>query len=39
MPGVTIGKGVVIGAGSLETSDLDDNAIYFGRSARLFKKL
>ena len=39
MPGVTIGKGVVIGAGSLVTSDLDDNAIYFGRPARLYKKL
>lgn len=39
MSGVTIGKGVVIGAGSLVTSDLDDNAIYFGRPARLYKKL
>ena len=39
MPGVTIGKGVVIGTGSLVTTDLEDNAIYFGRPARLYKKL
>lgn len=39
MPGVTIGKGVIVGAGSLVTSDLEDNAIYFGRPARLYKKL
>lgn len=39
MPGVTIGKGVVVGTGSLVTTDLEDNAIYFGRPARLYKKL
>lgn len=39
MPGVTIGKGVIVGAGSLVTSDLEENAIYFGRPARLYKKL
>lgn len=39
MPGVTIGKGVIVGTGSLVTSNLDDNAIYFGRPARLYKKL
>ena len=39
MPGVTIGKGVVVGTGSLVTIDLEDNAIYFGRLARLYKKL
>lgn len=39
MPGVTIGKGVIVGAGSLVICNLDDNAIYFGRPARLYKKL
>ena len=39
MPGVTIGKGVVVGTGSLVTTNLEDNAIYFGRPARLYKKL
>lgn len=39
MPGVTIGKGVIVGTGSLVTSDLEGNAIYFGRPARLYKKL
>lgn len=39
MPGVTIGKGVVVGTGSLVTTDLEDNAIYFGRPAHLYKKL
>lgn len=39
MPGVTIGKGVIVGTGSLVTSNLEDNAIYLGRPARLYKKL
>lgn len=39
MPRVTIGKGVVIWTGSLVTTDLEDNAIYFGRPACLYKKL
>ena len=39
MPGVTVGKGVVVGAGSLVTNDLEDNSIYFGSPARLYKKL
>lgn len=39
MPRVTIGKAVVVGTGSLVTTDLEDNAIYFGRPARLYKKL
>ena len=39
MLGVTIGKGVIVGTESLVTSDLDDNAIYFDRPARLYKKL
>ena len=39
MPGVMIGKSVIVGTESLVTSNLDDNAIYFGRPARLYKKL
>lgn len=39
MPGVTIGNGVVVGAGSLVTKDLEDNAIYLGRPASLYRKL
>ena len=39
MLGVTIGKGAVIGTGSLVTTHFEDNAIYFGRPARLYKKL
>lgn len=33
------GKGVVVGAGSLVTKDLEDNAIYLGRPASLYRKL
>ena len=39
LPGVKIGNGVVIGAGSLVTKDLADNCLYMGRPARLVKKL
>lgn len=39
MPGVRIGKGVIVGAGSLVVSDLEDNAIYIGRPAHLHRKL
>lgn len=39
MPGVRIGKGVIVGTGSLVVSDLEDNAIYIGRPARLLRKL
>lgn len=38
MPGVRIGKGVIVGAGSLVVSDLEDNAIYIGRPAHLHRK-
>ncbi|MFR4450379.1 MAG: hypothetical protein ACLT8P_09140 [Holdemanella porci] len=34
-----ITKRIVVGAGSLVTTNLEDNAIYFGRPARLYKKL
>lgn len=33
------GKGVVVGAGSLITRDLDDNYLYVGRPAKKSKKL
>lgn len=39
LPGVRIGKGVVVGAGSLVTKDLDDNCIYVGRPAYKIKEL
>ena len=39
LPGVRIGKGVVVGAGSLVTKDLDDNSIYVGRPAYKIKEL
>lgn len=39
LPGVTIGKGVIVGAGSLVTSDLADNAVYIGRPAKIHKLL
>lgn len=39
MPGVHIGKGVVIGAGSLVTKDCLDNCLYIGTPARLVKML
>lgn len=39
MPGVRIGKGVIVGAGLLVVSDLEDNAIYIGRPAHLHRKL
>ena len=39
MPGVTIVKGVIVGAGSLVNRDLEDNANYFGRPAHLHRKL
>lgn len=39
MPAVTIGKGSVIGAGSLVISDCEENAVYLGRPAKLVKRL
>lgn len=41
LPGVTIGSGVVVGAGSVVTSDLDDDTLYLGvptRPVRLFER-
>lgn len=39
LPGVNIGTGVVIGAGSLVLNDCESNCIYIGRPARLYKRL
>lgn len=39
MPGVKIGKGCIIGAGALVNKDCKANCIYFGRPAKLYKKL
>lgn len=39
MPGVTIGKGVVIGSGSLITKDIPDWSIAVGRPAKVVKKI
>ena len=39
LKGVTIGDNVVVGSGSVVTSDLESNAIYAGNPARLVRKL
>lgn len=39
LPGVKIGKGVIVGAGSLVTKDLPENGMYMGRPARFIKHL
>lgn len=39
LPGVTIGNGVVVGAGSLITTDLEANGLYLGRPAKLIRRL
>jgi acetyltransferase-like isoleucine patch superfamily enzyme len=39
MPGVTIGVGCVIGAGSLVTRDIPDNSLAVGRPAQVIRKL
>lgn len=39
LPGVRIGKGCVIGAGSVVTSDCEDNCLYVGIPARKVRKL
>jgi acetyltransferase-like isoleucine patch superfamily enzyme len=37
LPGVTIGKGAVIGAGSVVTKDIPENAIAVGNPAKVVK--
>lgn len=39
MPGVEIGAGCIIGAGSLVLHDTDDNSIYVGRPAKKIKNI
>lgn len=39
LPGVTIGKGTVVGAGSVVVRDLEPNSLYVGNPARKVKDL
>jgi acetyltransferase-like isoleucine patch superfamily enzyme len=39
LPGVTIGVGCVVGAGSLVTKDIPDNSLAIGRPAQVIRKL
>lgn len=39
LPGTTIGKGCVIGAGALVNKDCDDNCVYAGVPARKIRRL
>lgn len=39
MPGVNIGKGCIIGAGSLLLNDTEENSVYVGRPARKIRDL
>lgn len=38
LPGVNIGSGVIIAAGSVVVYDCEDNSIYAGNPAKLIKK-
>ncbi len=38
LPGITIGKGSMIGAGSVVTKSVPDGEIWFGNPARFYKK-
>jgi len=38
LDGINVGKGVIIGAGSVVTRDLDEYGIYAGNPAKLIKK-
>lgn len=39
LPGVTIGKNVIVGAGSVVTKDIPDNVIVAGNPARIIREL
>ena len=39
LPGVTIGNGAVVGAGSVVTKDVPDNTVVAGNPAKIIKKL
>lgn len=39
LPGISIGEGVIIGAGSVVTRDCEANAVYAGNPARLIRRL
>lgn len=39
MPGVTVKKGCIIGAGAVVTKDTDEFGVYAGVPARLIRKL
>ncbi len=39
LPGVTIGKNVIVGAGSVITKDIPDNVIVVGNPARIIREL
>ena len=39
MPGVTIGNGVIIGAGSVVVKDIPDNVIAFGNPCKVIREI
>jgi acetyltransferase-like isoleucine patch superfamily enzyme len=39
LPGITVGKHALIGAGSVVTKDIPDNAVAYGNPAKIMKKL
>ena len=39
LPGVTVGKNCVVGAGSLVTRDVPDNSLVLGSPGRVVRKL
>jgi acetyltransferase-like isoleucine patch superfamily enzyme len=39
VPGVTIGRGVTVGAGSVVTKDVEDFCVVVGNPARVIKRI